>query len=44
MSEQVEILRRFHFPFSILGLSFVIAGTVRRAAMSNEKCNMENGK
>ena len=32
------------FPFSILHLSFVIGGTARRAAISNDKCNMENGK
>jgi len=36
--------RRFHFPFPILDLSFVIAGTVWRAAMSNGECNMANGK
>jgi hypothetical protein len=36
--------RDFHFPFAILDLSFVIAGTARRAAMENGKCNMANGK
>jgi hypothetical protein len=34
----------FHFPFSILRLSFVIARPVRLRAMANDKRNMENGK
>jgi hypothetical protein len=34
----------FHFPFAILGLTFVIAGTARRAAMTNVKPKMANGK
>src|SRR5262245_26697303 len=34
----------FHFPFSILHLSVVIVGTVRRTAMTDDKCDMENGK
>ncbi|HEV2667086.1 MAG TPA: hypothetical protein VG324_19350 [Blastocatellia bacterium] len=34
----------FHFPFAILDLSFVIAGTARPAAMANDKSKMANGK
>jgi hypothetical protein len=48
MSGEAKILRRFHFPFSILHLSFVIARTRRSSgnipSMTNDKCNMENGK
>src|SRR5215510_12239791 len=34
----------FHFPFSILHLSFAIARNRTVRAMANDKCNMENGK
>jgi len=34
----------FHFPFSILDLSFAIARLVRLRAMANDKSKMENGK
>jgi hypothetical protein len=44
LSGQTEILRRFHFPFSIIPMSFVIAGTGRRAAITNDIGIMENGK
>jgi len=44
MSGQAKILKYFHFPFSILHLSFVIAGIVWGDAMANGKRNMENGK
>jgi hypothetical protein len=37
-------MKRFHFPFSILHLSFVIAARRAAPAMTNDKCNMENGK
>jgi hypothetical protein len=34
----------FHFPFAILHFSFVIARMIIILAMTNEKCNMANGK
>jgi hypothetical protein len=34
----------FHFPFAILHFSFVIAARRKGLAMTNEKCNMANGK
>src|SRR5262245_25159399 len=37
------ITKEAHFSFSILHLSFVI-GEDRSGAMTNDKCNMENGK
>jgi hypothetical protein len=40
--EQVERIED-HFPFAILHFSFVIAG-VTIPEMTNEKCNMANGK
>jgi hypothetical protein len=44
LSSQAEILRQFHISYYIFDLSSVIAGTARQAAMTDEKCNMENGK
>jgi len=44
LSGQTELLRLFHFPFSILRLSFVIAICRHVQAMTNDKRNMENGK
>jgi hypothetical protein len=40
---QEEILRHFHFSFSILDLSFVIAD-LTVPAMANDKSKMENEK
>jgi len=40
---QEEILRHFHFSYSILDLSFAIAGTVE-SAMANDKSKMEYEK
>jgi hypothetical protein len=42
VSGQAEILR--YFPFAILHLSFVIAGTAPRESMTNDKCKMANEK
>jgi hypothetical protein len=44
VSIDLEIDEEFHFPFSILHLSFVIAARHEVPAMTNDKCNMENGK
>jgi len=39
-----QVLRCFHFPFSILRLSFAIARNRTGQAMTNDKRKMENGK